>query len=130
MERRTTHPSVIKLIEEVINFIPVVKSGTYNKTDPTHFEYGYLELRYGMAVQYYDVTWGITFKMVFDKKREQELYLCRDEKESIAIFRDSWNKRGILLLKDQLATIKELGTDKSIIEDCSEDPYGCLADYE
>ena len=58
-----THPVVIKLMNHIIESIPVSQSGTYNRNDPTYYGKGSVEVDgykgHIWKVEMNDCTWGI-----------------------------------------------------------------------
>ncbi len=137
--KNTKHPAALRLIYDVLNFIPEICSGTYNRADPTAFETGELQVNKDNKIIYHDCTWGVEIRLINKYLKDQEIYLSRGfgpNEEDELIPRDNWNDGSLLLLKKLLPAIKELGFDKEADRayknspDYEEDPYGCLADYE
>ncbi|MFA6335814.1 MAG: hypothetical protein WCX48_09760 [Bacteroidales bacterium] len=80
------HPSLYRLLDNIVNDCPVTKSGTYNRQDPTHFERGEMSFEYKGAkylFEYYDCTWGIevTISHTRNKKEIASFYLDWDARK-------------------------------------------------
>lgn len=91
MKTYHTHPSAVRLIEEIIDRIPKIKSGTYNLADPTYYEKG--EWRYeDLYFRYHDSTWGIELTIWhMSEGNLASIYLDRDNNGSTLIPRANWN---------------------------------------
>lgn len=62
----TEHPTVVRLLHNIVNDTPVKKSGTYNRADPTYFEKGEQVFEYKgkrFYFKYNDCTWGIEIEI-------------------------------------------------------------------
>lgn len=61
-QRQIEHPSFLRLLNNIVSDIPVKKSGTYNRQDPTAFEKGDQDFEHNgkrFNIEFSDITWGI-----------------------------------------------------------------------
>lgn len=108
------HPVAVRIIKELLEYIPTTASGTYNTSDPTHFEKGKLIIPFednNYKVYFRDCTWGIdveiakqfgpfvhqTFKEVGD------IYIDGNE----LIPRKNWVKGNLTLCAKLLKHLKD-----------------------
>lgn len=108
-----THPVAIKLIRGVIDRIPIYKTGTYNRADPTHFEKGEHDMEFEndwIQIETHDCTWGVTLRIKSCQGPEKEIYLdrgCFGGKDEL-IPRESWKPGDLLYLRRLLPHLPEL----------------------
>lgn len=147
--------SVSRFLNNVIDNIPVKKSGTYNRQDPTHFEKGDSEFTYkgvSYLVSFNNCGWGIDLTiskysypdLKWGKIDICEIYLTTErnfidgkwKNVDIIIPRQKGFKGCLKLLALGFPEILKPGF-KSLREQeyeryatCEDDPMGCLADYE
>ena len=110
--KESSHPSLVRLFQNIVRDTPVVKSGTYNRQDPTYFEKGWQTFQYGgenFCIEYNDVTWGIEVtisrvtyfpesKAIWREKEIAGFYLDRDYHATTVIYRQRDSKGVIGLL--------------------------------
>ena len=133
--QKLTHPSLINLINQTLLRIPEVTHGTYNKQDPTAFSKGHIDTLYkgdSIDLSYHDVTWGNELTIMINDKEIGSFYLTWDQTyngkhwvttESVIPRQKTKGLIKLLyLINQELEIIPE--------PDYSEDPYGCLSDYE
>lgn len=66
MMKQSEHPTLIRLLNNVVSEIPVTKRGTYNRQDPTAYEKGEKEFSYkgkDFVLTFSDCTWGIELEI-------------------------------------------------------------------
>lgn len=64
--KESEHPTLVRLLNNVVYEIPVTQTGTYNRQDPTHYEKGQKEFSYDgkdFMVTFHDCTWGIEIEI-------------------------------------------------------------------
>lgn len=125
-----TYPMLIKLFKSLDNRIPIYKSGTTNKADPTAYTKGKITFKYGD--QEYTITttncWGTEFTL-YQKQGIKEIqlggiYLDTDNGGSLHP-RKEWDWKYLPIIRHCVNT-------NPIIEpsDSEMDPMGSLSDYE
>jgi hypothetical protein len=124
------HIVAIKLVEQVLDLVPVINSGTYNMVDPTHYENGFSDLGW-CTVGYNDVTWGVTLT-IKDKEagsRGRSIYFDGEDLTP----QDNWVKGSFLMLREILKDMRKAGMrskrEAYFEERSMVDPMGCLEDY-
>jgi hypothetical protein len=113
------HPVAVKLIEDLIERIPMRQNGTYNKQDPTHFERGWITYN-GLTLKYYDCTWGVEVRIcTYDDKIElAAIYLTSDwGRRNELIPRDTWHNKWFVIIKQ---LIKKMPSCRKENEDFAE----------
>ena len=65
-QRTSSHPMLVKLLENLVDRIGVDESGTYNRQDPTHYEKGTATFDvHGkmLRIHFNDCTWGVEIEI-------------------------------------------------------------------
>jgi len=82
---------LVSTARDIISIIPISSKGSYNKTDPTRFEKGGLEITKLISLSFYDCTWGVEVTLKI-KTKEYSFYLDKafgGGKDEV-IFRDGF----------------------------------------
>ncbi len=65
-QKRISVPYYTRMVETLIERVPIYSSGTYNNADPTHYEKGVLTIQIGKqkyVVTTHDCTWGVDVRI-------------------------------------------------------------------
>lgn len=95
------HPIAVKLIEDLLERIPMTKNGTYNRQDPTHYEKGEI-VQDGLLIKYWDCTWGVEVTISTESGRVElaSIYFTDNGgSRDRLIPRDTWHNKWFLIIK-------------------------------
>jgi len=133
---KVTHPSVIALMHETLARIPETSSGTYNKTDPTHWSKGsidaFMKTKTKFTLAYHDCTWGNEIRIYRRDKEIGSFYLTWDRIHN----GKHWvNQESVIPRQETKGLLKLLFMLNQYLEpfirdeDYWDDPMGCPSDY-
>ena len=128
-----THPSLVNLVNNLIQRIPVTKSGTYNqRQDATHFQKGFIEYKlkgwdFPVTIEYSDCTWVIDFKFTIHGKNKP-LFESEFQWEDKDLTRgDKWHRLTFYHLYQFIKDTPVLPEYQADYE--YEEDYGCPGGY-
>jgi len=133
---KLTHPSLVKLVDDIIERIPETASGTYNRQDPTAWSKGSLDTDYKgtpINLSYHDCTWGIELRISIRNKTLGEFYLTWDQEyngkgwDTIPSVIPRQDKKGLIVLLARLRPKLEIVPNEDYWADC---PHGSPSMYE
>ncbi|HEY1871416.1 MAG TPA: hypothetical protein VGG71_10170 [Chitinophagaceae bacterium] len=120
---RIKNKYAIKLVQELIERIPVKSKGTYNRQDPTHYEKGELDFK-DYIIEMFDCTWGVEITIhakdfrfsspysdKFQKSAMGGIYLSQDfgYNQSELIPRDKWDSKYFKLFQQIVKEVAPKG---------------------
>lgn len=114
------HPAAVRLIQTLLEYIPIKTKGTYNRADPTHYEKGELEIEIVPGLKYklsfHDCTWGIELEIEKSLNNgwtwieSREIYLTSDcPGPYYLVPRSTWVPRSYILAARILKHLRASG---------------------
>ena len=143
MQKKITHPMALRVIEELIEIIPLNKRGTYNGADATAFKKGELKFK-GLVIKMNDGTWGVNVSVHSEGPLSggyelADIYLDSDtgsrNRKPHLVPGKLWHNKWLMILTNFIKDYKETYMYKDYInaqkiyEEMDENPherhYGC-----